>query len=102
MKHGSLKSKFSTPLTEPPAFLSTISMISDNQDAIVKKLREAEITTPAFYKIARELFNRTLSGDLTFDQALTQAADILEPTDRKCAFDVLDVSKDFLLNQQKS
>ena len=77
-------------------------MTSDDQALIIKKLKDAEIKTPAFYKTARELFNRILSGDLTFDQAYHQADEIVEPTDRRCALDVLAVSENFLRNEPKS
>ncbi len=51
-----MEKEFSTPLVELPSFLSTISMVGDDQNATVQKLIQAERKSPPVYDLARALF----------------------------------------------
>jgi hypothetical protein len=89
-------------LTELPAFLSTVSMVFDDQELTIEKLFKAEHPSPAFYDPARKLFCSVLSGDFSFSKAIEQAEKLTEATQRNCAVDILVASKDFLSRQEKS
>ena len=91
--------KFSTPINELPSFLSTISMVGDDQSAIIQKLRDAERKSPSGYGPTRDLFLTILQGKLSFEKAMDQAWLIKDDTERKCATQVLETSKQFLLGQ---
>jgi hypothetical protein len=91
--------KFSTPISELPSFLSTISMVSDDLTFTIQRLKEAEQPPPAIYEPTRDLFLTILQGKLRFDDAWKQASRIPYPTERKCACQVLDVARDFFADQ---
>jgi hypothetical protein len=91
---------FSTPLTELPGFLSTISMVVDDRSLIVQSLVQAERKSPSVYEPAKDLFCRVLQGDFNVNQAISQARKILDPTERRCAVNVLQASASFL-NREK-
>jgi len=88
----------STPLSELPAFLSTISMVVDDRALIIERLIQAERKSPPRYEPAKELFCRVLQGDLSVTQALAQARNVTDPVERKCAVDILEASKKFLFS----
>jgi hypothetical protein len=92
--------KFSTPLAELPSYLSTISMVVDDGAAIVQKLKEAERKSPPVYGPSRELFLTILKGKLSFDRAIKQARHLTDETERKCAIQILNASRDFLRNER--
>jgi len=91
----------SKPLTEPPNFLSTISMVVDDHQLIVQDLIQAERKSPSVYEPARALFRRVLQSDLSFDQALDQAQKLLDRVEKKCAIEILRASKEFLTKEAK-
>lgn len=100
-EHGDAKiEEYSKPLTELPSFLSTISMVGDDRSAIVQNLTHAERPAPARYEPARDFFRCCLQGKLSFDAAYDQAGRIADPTERRCAVDVLLASKAYLNAQQ--
>lgn len=92
---------WSKSLTEPPGFLSTVSMVVDDQRLIVQDLIQAERKSPSVYEPARALFRRILQSDLSFDQALDQARKLLDQVERKCAIEILRASKEFLTKEVK-
>jgi len=94
-----MEREFSTPLTELPTFLSTISMVEDDGRQIVESLTQAERKSPSVYEPTRDLFCLVLQGDLCVTQAMVQAHRILDEVERKCAVDVLEASKSFLEKQ---
>jgi len=91
----------SSPLRTLPSFLSTISMVVDDQSAIIKSLIHAERKSPPKYAPTRDLFFRVLKGDLSFSQALKQARLLPDHVQRRCALEVLEASKDFLRDTPK-
>jgi hypothetical protein len=95
-----VESAFSKPITELPAFLSTISMVVDDRSAIIQSLVHAERKSPPRYLPARDHFFRILEGDFDFSQALDQARKLQDETERKCAVEVLKASEDFLRKEQ--
>ncbi len=95
-----MDTKFSTPIDQLPTFLSTISMVGDDRSAIIQKLREAERKSPSVYEPTRELFLTVLEGKLSFEKAMVQAWRVADYTEKKCATQVLEASKDFLQNQR--
>lgn len=92
--------EFSTPIEELPTFLSTISMVVDDQSMIVQKLREAERKAPPIYASTRDLFLTVLSGRLSFHDATVQARRIVDQTERRCAVQVIDASEQFLREER--
>lgn len=92
--------EFSTPLVELPSFLSTISMVGDDQAAIVQRLVQAERKSPSFYDPARDLFLSALEGKLSFEKVMAQAWNITDETERKCALQVLWASEQFLREER--
>jgi hypothetical protein len=89
----------STPLEELPTFLSSISMVVDDRASIINSLTQAERKSPPKYGPARDLFRRILQGDLSFADALRQAHNVVDPTHRACAVDVLEASSRFLRSE---
>jgi hypothetical protein len=94
-----METKFSKPLSEPPSYLSMVSMVGDDQAYTIQQLVQAERKSPPVYDPTRELFNKTLEGKFSYQEALTQLRGLPDETERKCARDILDVSKEFLLGQ---
>lgn len=92
--------QFSTPLSELPTFLSTISMVVDDRSVIIQKLRQAERKSPSVYEPSRELFLRVLEGKLDFDRATVQARRIADEIERRCAVQILDASEHFLRSER--
>ncbi len=92
----------SKPLNELPYFLSTISMVVDDERQIVRDLKQAERKSPAVYGPAKDHFIIALEGKLPFEKILDQAKKLSDPTERKCAVDVLRASKKFLEDADKS
>lgn len=97
-----METNFSTPLTAPPSFLSTISMVSDDVGAIIQSLTQAERKSPSRYEPAKELFLAILEEKLTFMKALEQAKKLPDPIERKCATDILIPSRQFLEKEPRS
>jgi hypothetical protein len=95
-----MEKEFSTPLLELPSFLSTISMVGDDQNAIVERLIQAERKSPPVYDPARELFLTVLEGKLSFERARTQAWRLFNEVERKCALQILDASENFLRGER--
>jgi hypothetical protein len=91
--------EFSTPLIELPTFLSTISMVGDEQNAIVQRLIQAERKSPSVYDPARALFLSVLEGKLSLENAMVQAWHLNDETQRKCAVQILDASRHFLQDE---
>jgi hypothetical protein len=91
--------ELSTPLTKPPSFLSTVSMVVDDESSIVKDLVKAERKSPPVYDPAKEMFCKVLQGKLRFAQALTQARALVDP-ERRCAVEVLEASEEFLRGER--
>jgi hypothetical protein len=91
--------QLSTPLTELPGFLSTISMVVDDRSEIVRSLIAAERKSPPVYDPARDLFCVVLEGKLSFEKAMGQARAIVDDTERKCAIEILEASEAFLRRQ---
>jgi hypothetical protein len=91
----------SSPLRTLPSFLSTISMVVDDQSAIIKSLTHAERKSPPKYAPTRDLFFRVLKGDLSFSQALKQASLLPDQVQKECAVEVLEAAKDFLRDAPK-
>lgn len=91
-----MEEEFSTPLVELPTFLSTISMVGDDQNTIVQKLIQAERKSPPVYEPARDLFLTILEGKLSFEDARIQAWHLKDETQRKCAVQILNASERFL------
>lgn len=100
MRTRFVETEFSTPLSEFPAYLSSISMVVDDRAAVVRALTWAERKSPPRYDSARALFLRVLKGDLTFDEAVRQARQVPEPVQSRCAVEVLIASETFLRSQQ--
>jgi len=88
----------SKPLSEFPAYLSSISMVVDDIESIVRDLIHAEHKSPPQYDAARDLSIRVLQGDLSFESALRQAEQLRDETHRKCAIEVLNTAKSFLIS----
>jgi hypothetical protein len=95
-----MEGEFSTPLVELPTFLSTISMVGDEQGAIVQRLIQAERKSPAVYDPTRDLFLSALEGKLSFEKAMAQAWNLIDETQRKCAVQILDASEHFLRGER--
>ena len=95
-----MHSEFSTPLTELPTFLSTISMVRDDRAAIIQSLIQAERKSPSVYEPSRDLFLRVLEGRLDFDRASTQARRLNDEIERRCAIQILHASEHFLKNER--
>ncbi|HYS47793.1 MAG TPA: hypothetical protein VEM36_03340 [Xanthobacteraceae bacterium] len=91
--------QFSTPLTELPGFLSTISMVVDDGSEIVRSLIAAERKSPPVYDPARDLFCVVLEGKLSFENAMRQARALIDETERACAIEILEASEVFLRKQ---
>lgn len=94
-----METLFSTPLREPPTFLSTISMVGDDRNSIVHRLIQAERKSPSRYEPTRALFRHILEGKLTFDAASTQARRLPDEVQRACACQILNTSRTFLKNE---
>jgi hypothetical protein len=94
-----VEAAFSTPLNELPSFLSSISMVVDDRTSIVRSLTQAERKSPTRYEPAKDLFCRVLQGDFTFAEALTQAGEVADSTERKHAVDILRASARFLVSE---
>lgn len=92
--------KFSTPISELPSFLSTISMVSDDKTSIIQKLRDSERKSPSVYEPTRDLVLAILEGKLDFAAAMLQAWRIADETEKKCATQVLGALQDFLTRQR--
>lgn len=95
-----MDAKFSTPITELPSFLSTISMVRDDHYSIVQKLRDAEQKSPPVYNPTRDLFLATLSGRLPYNKAMEQAWRLTDAVEKSCATQILDAAKNFLENER--
>jgi len=94
-----METKLSKLLTEFPSFLSAISMVGDDQEQAIRELQYAERKSPAVYNPARDLFMSVLRGQLDFRSALAQVGWLPDETERKCARDVLEASKSFLMQE---
>lgn len=95
-----MEAEFSTPLVELPTFLSTISMVGDEQSTIVQRLIQAERKSPAVYEPTRDLFLSALEGKLSFEKVMAQAWNLTDETERKCAIQILDASENFLRDER--
>ena len=95
-----MHSELSTPLTELPSFLSTISMVVDDRAAIVQKLIQAERKSPPVYEPSRDLFLSVLEGKLAFGKATLQARRLADDTERRCAVQIMDASERFLSSER--
>jgi len=91
-----MEPEFSKPLSELPAFLSTISMVVDDRAAIVQQLVQAERKSPPIYAPARDLFIEVLEGNFSFEGAFTQALRLSDVIERRCATEILSVSERYL------
>ena len=94
-----METRLSTPLEDPPAFLSLLSMVGDDEKYTIQQLKNAERPSPELYGQARFLFAKILSGDFSFEFAISQLPTIPNAVERKCAEDVLRASGDFLMAQ---
>jgi hypothetical protein len=94
-----METKLSTPLEEPPSFLSMVSMVGDDQADTVRQLVHAERKSPPFNEPARQLFLSVLEGKFTYQGALAQAKQLSDQIERKCARVILEASKKFLAEQ---
>lgn len=92
----------SESLRELPGFLSTISMVVDDQSLIIQDLKDAERKSPSVYGPAREMFCRVLDGSLSFEKALSHARTLSDQTEKKCAVEILLASKRFLTSAANS
>ncbi len=89
--------EYSKPLVDLPSFLSTISMVVDDDTAIIQQLIQAERKSPSIYGPTRDLFVSVLQGNFSFDVALKHASStITDETERRCAIAVLRASERFL------
>jgi hypothetical protein len=95
-----MRPELSTPLTQLPSFLSTISMVVDDRGAIVQKLIQAERKSPPVYEPSRDLFLSILEGKLSFGKATVQARRLTDETERRCAVQIMDASERFLCNER--
>lgn len=86
----------SKPLEALPGFLSTISMVEDDQAQVIKGFISAERKSPPRYDAARQLILRVLEGQISLQQAQELADTVSDPVDRRCARDVLRASRPFL------
>lgn len=86
----------SRPLEALPGFLSTISMVEDDQAAVIKGFIGAERKSPPRYDAARQLIFKTLEGQISLQQAHDYADSVSDPVDRRCAQQVLRASRPFL------
>lgn len=91
-----MDTEFSKPLVALPSFLSTISMVVDDRAAIIQQLIQAERKSPPKYGPTRDLFIHVLEGNFTFEEALQQASRVDDPTERRCAIEILSASERFL------
>ena len=89
----------SKPLTMLPAFLSAVSMVGDDQEHTIRQLTYAERKSPPFYNPARDLFIRVLQGDFNVERAVAEAHRLSDDVERKCASDVLEASRSFLMRE---
>src|SRR6266567_9032351 len=88
-----------TRLEEPPAYLSLVSMVGDDENYLVQQLKNAERPSPELYGQARDFFYKVLDANFSFEFALSQLRTIPDAVERKCADDVLRASKHFLIAQ---
>ena len=79
----------SKPLEALPGFLSTISMVEDDQAQVIKGFIGAERKSPPRYDAARQLILRVLEGQISLQQARDLADTVSDPVDRRCAQQVL-------------
>lgn len=86
----------SKPLGALPGFLSTISMVEDDQAQVIKGFIGAERKSPPRYGAARQLVLRVLEGQISLQQARDLADTVSDPVDRRCAQQVLRASQPFL------
>jgi hypothetical protein len=61
---------YSKLLTEFPSFLSSVSMVFDDRERIIKGLIHAERPSPPRYDPSRAIFIKALQSDFTFDEAI--------------------------------
>lgn len=97
-----MEREFSKPLSELPAFLSTISMVVDDRTAIIRQLIQAERKSPPIYGSTRDLFLYVLEGKISFDNAMVQARRVVNETEQKCAVEVLTASEKFLRSERRA
>jgi hypothetical protein len=88
---------FSTLLEELPSFLSAVSMVSYDQEQIIRRLVSAERQSPSVYRPARQLFLSVLEGAFSFEYAYRQAGLLKDPIERKCAIGVIGAARKFLV-----
>jgi hypothetical protein len=67
-----METVLSTPLEEPPAYLSLVSMVGDDEKYTVQQLKKAERPSPELYGQARDFFDKILDGNFSFQFALSQ------------------------------
>jgi hypothetical protein len=96
MRDSALETSHSRLLTTFPSFLSTVSIVGDDQNKTIQAFRHAERKSPPVYDPARDLFIRLIQGDFTFEAALDQARLLTDKIERKCATNVLEAAKSFL------
>jgi hypothetical protein len=94
-----METKFSKPLTEPPAYLSMVSMVGDDEAYTIQQLVHAEQKSPPVYDPTRDLFTSVLEHKFTYQEALREVERLPDETERKCARDVLRASKSFLVGE---
>lgn len=86
----------SKPLEVLPGFLSSISMVEDDQAAVIKGFIGAERKSPPRYDVARQLIFKVLEGQISLQQAQDYADSVSDPVDRRCAQQVLRAGQPFL------
>lgn len=95
-----MEPEFSTPLTDFPAFLSSVSMVVDDREEVIRSLIRAERKSPSRYDPAKEIFIRILQGDFSVEKGLQQAKALVDQTERDCAITVLNASAGFLRGEK--
>lgn len=94
-----METRISSPLEEPPAFLSAVLMVTDDERRLQQGLIQAERKSPPRYTAARDHLVRVLQGQVSFAFALDQARQIPKAVDRRCAVDVLEALQPYLDQQ---
>lgn len=91
----------SSPITKMPNFASSARLYSRDKNEIITGLRRSERKPPPIYDSTRDFILLILEGKLNYDLAIKQAKNIPDETERRCALDVLRVTKEFLEKEQK-
>ncbi|MNV50313.1 hypothetical protein D3C71_1423150 [compost metagenome] len=94
-----MDSRISTIIEQPPAFLSAVLMVTDDERRLQRGLIQAERKSPPRYTAARDHLLRVLQGQISFTFALSQARKIAKVVDRRCAVDVMEALEPYLNKQ---